>query len=295
MNSHRLLLSAMLLALTGAAGVEAADFGTVDTTHSRALTELAGELPDVVTAAAGPYLVTADIVVAPGRTVTIEPGSFLLFRNFTGVQVHGTLIAAGTHEQPIAFSSEHDRRHGSLSTQEPAPYDWNGITVTENAIGTRFEFCRIGYSLYGINALNEYVTIVDCMFRANAKGDFSIKGSRQEVVAGVPLSYKPLGELPLLPAVPGPSPAKITLRTTGIAVLLAGCAVGIWKTLEYRESDRHFTVLSNTEDPANLRNPAIVEEWQQAQDARNSDVTVMLLGFGAGALGAVAFGITFFF
>ncbi len=300
------LVVCVLAAASASSAQEAFDQAPVDTavaaggtettlTDAPSLSVLSGELPDVVPASGGPYLVTADIVVPPGRTVTIEPGTFMLFRNFTGVQVHGTLIAAGTKEEPIAFTSEHDQRHGSRSPQAPAPYDWNGITVTENAVGTKFEFCRIGYSLYGINALNEYVTIIDCMFRKNGKADLTIKGTKQEVAAGVPFSYKPLGDMPVLPGAEGPSAGKIAVRTTGIAVLLVGCAVGVWKTLDYLESDEHFSMLNNTADTANLRNPTIVDDWQAAQDTRNTDLALLLVGYGAGFVGAVAFGVTFFF
>jgi hypothetical protein len=271
---------------------------TVETTAPPAassLSELSGELPDVVPASGSPYLVTADIVIPPGRTVTIEPGVFLLFRNFTGVQVHGTLIAVGTKESPIAFSSEHDQRHGSQSVQAPAPYDWNGITVTENALGTKFEFCRIGYSLYGINSLTEYVTIIDCVFNKNGKSDVTIKGTKQEVAAKVPYSYKPLGDAPVLAGAEGPSGGKIALRTTGIAVLVVGVAVGVWKTIDFMDSDEQYSVLSNTADETNLRNPSIVEDWQEAQDTRNTDLTLMIVGYGAGVLGAAAVGVTFLF
>ena len=262
---------------------------------ARVFSTLAGELPPIIAAASGPYIVTGDIVVPPGKTVTIGAGTFLLFKNFTGLQVHGTLIAAGQKDAPIAFTSEHDQKHGSLSTQEPAPYDWNGITITENAVGTQFEFCRIGYSLYGINALTEYFTVRNCVFRKNGKADLTIKGTRQEVPGGVPYSYEPLGESPSLSIRQGPSPAKITLRTSSIAVFALGCAMGVWKAVEYGQSSDQLDAVSDVNNVANLHNPAIVEDWQAAKDGRDADLLWMLVGFGAGLVGAAGFTVTFFF
>ncbi|MBD3239872.1 MAG: hypothetical protein GF331_04750 [Chitinivibrionales bacterium] len=261
---------------------------------TQAYSTLSGELPEVVAVDGSPYVVVGDIVVPPGKTVTIEPGTFLLFKNFTGVQVHGTLIAAGTKDAPIAFTSENDKRHGSVTETPPAPYDWNGVTVTENAIGTTFEFCRIGYSLYGINALTEYFTIENCLFRKNGKSDVTIKGVKQEVASGVPYSYKPLGEPPVIAGEPGVSPTRITLRTSSIALLVVGCAVGVWQAVEYDEADARYEQLNDDSNLANLRNPNIVEEWDVAQEDRNTNALGMALGFCGAALGAVVFTITLF-
>lgn len=274
---------------------ETPELSVDSTAASTTLTELAGELPAVLKAADGPYIVTADIVVPPGRTVTIEGGVNLLFRNFTGLQVHGTLLAAGTKELPVAFTSEHDKKHGSRSDQEPAPYDWNGITITENAVGTKFEFCRIGYSLYGINALTEYFTIIDCSFRKNGKADLTIKGVKQEIAVGLPFTYQPLGEAPVLPSAGGPSAGKIAIRTSSVAVLVAGAAMGVWKALDYSQSNERYTELNDADNLANLRNPTIVDDWESAASQRESDFTMMIAGFGVAALGAIAFGVTFVF
>lgn len=275
---------------------QVADSGGTDmpTGATTAFSTLSGELPEIVAASGSPYVVVGDIVVPPGRTVTIEPGTFLLFKNFTGVQVHGTLIANGTQELPIAFTSENDKKHGSVTETPPAPYDWNGITITENAVGTSFECCRIGYSLYGINALTEYFTVKDCLFRKNGKADVTIKGVKQEVVSGVPYSYEPLGEAPVLADEGGASPAKITIRTSSIAVFAVGCAVGIWQGVEYGNSNARFEELNDDSNAANLHNPNIIEDWDAARESRDTNVLGMILGFGGAALGAVGFTITLF-
>ena len=291
---HSILAPCVGLLCAFAVGAQDVDSGGSDMPPGAApsFSTLGGDLPEVVSASGSPYVVTANIVVPPGKTVTLEPGVFLLFRNFTGLQIHGTLIAAGTREEPIAFTSEHDRKHGSLSETAPAPYDWDGITITENAIGTRFEYCRVGYSLYGINALTEYFTVRNCMFRKNGKSHLTIKGTKQEVASGVPFSYEPLGEAPELGG--GVSPVKVTLRTSSIAVFVAGCAIAVWQGIEYQNSKSRFDELNDDTDPENLHSITIVDDWNSARDARDTNQLGMILGIGGAAIGAVVFTITLF-
>ncbi|HEX7510885.1 MAG TPA: hypothetical protein VF335_06265, partial [Chitinivibrionales bacterium] len=67
---------------------------------------LGGNLPKIIPACNKPYLVTADAYVAPGKTVRIEQGAVLLFKNFTGIHVEGKLVVEGTPAHPVIFSSE---------------------------------------------------------------------------------------------------------------------------------------------------------------------------------------------
>lgn len=295
LSSARSLGGMILLVAVFANAQDSLSPPAAPTVEARPLTVLAGELPQIVKAESSPYLVTGDIVVPPGMTVTIEPGVSLLFKNFTCLQVHGTLVAAGTKESPIAFTSEHDKKHGSASTQEPAPYDWNGITITQNAVGTKFEFCRVGFSLYGINSLTEYFTAQDCLFRKNGKADVTIKGVKQELAQGVPYTYQPLGEAPVLPGTQGPSAGRIALRTSSIAVLIVGVAIGIWQTVEYSDASTTFDNVNDDTNLANLRNPTIVEDWESASDARDKSKGYMIAGYGGAVLGALGFGLSFAF
>ncbi len=53
------------------------------------------------TAAASPHIVTANIALPAGRTVTIEPCAVVQMRGAVGLLVEGKLIAEGTSDRPI--------------------------------------------------------------------------------------------------------------------------------------------------------------------------------------------------
>ena len=71
-------------------------------------TPVSGELTENATwtAAGGPYLVTDDIVVVEGTTLTIEPGTSVYFANDTRMIVRGHLLAEGEPGNLIIFTQQ---------------------------------------------------------------------------------------------------------------------------------------------------------------------------------------------
>lgn len=70
--------------------------------------------------AGSPYTVTDLIVIVDSVTLTIEPGVTILFNTTTSLKLEGRLIAIGTPESRIVFTS---------SSTSPLMGDWNGIRV----------------------------------------------------------------------------------------------------------------------------------------------------------------------
>jgi hypothetical protein len=264
---------------------------------------LAGELPDLVKNNGRPYYIAADIIVPPGKTVTIEPGTVLLFHTFTGLQIHGVLLARGSENSPILFSSENDGRHGGLAGLEPAPYDWNGITIDEDALGTSFYYCTIAYSLFGINTLCGQIHLRRCSFPQNAKSEYTVQGYRQ-IVGDSPYSWgdhqKAVSQATTIASPPDITTSttsvrkgNVGLRIVGIGLLTAGSAIGVWKTIDYLASRKRFDELNASGNRENLQNPSIVEDWNTAQTTVNRDSALMVGGFALAVLGAIGIGFSF--
>ena len=82
-----------------------------------------------------PYLVTCNITVSAGVTLTLEAGTIVKFQNNNlGMAVNGILQAQGTIDQPIYFTSYRDDSvagdtNGDEDTSSPAQGDWDTIAV----------------------------------------------------------------------------------------------------------------------------------------------------------------------
>jgi hypothetical protein len=110
----------------------------------------------------GDVLITGDITIGAGATLTIAPGSRVSFAadsddqssgeavGLCEITVFGTLNAAGTAQEPITFTS---------SSQTPAPGDWHWILVGGECT---MEACRISYGVHGIRADQASPRIRNC-------------------------------------------------------------------------------------------------------------------------------------
>jgi len=124
--------------------------------------------------AGSPYLVTGSMVVFPNRTLTIEPGVEVIVSadytfntgNFIYLEVRGTLIANGTSNAPIVFTST-DTTSGF--------YNWEGIRIKGSQGGTvQMNHFELHNTWYGINndIAQPGVSYVfdECYFRSNQYG-----------------------------------------------------------------------------------------------------------------------------
>jgi len=66
------------------------------------------------------YIVTCDVTVHAGVTLTVEAGAAVRFNSGTGLNVYGTVLGHGTGPSPIPFVA---------NSQSPVPGDWDGIGV----------------------------------------------------------------------------------------------------------------------------------------------------------------------
>jgi hypothetical protein len=71
------------------------------------------------------YVVDGTAGVAGGHTLTIEPGTLVRFDGRYQLIVDGTLVADGTPDEPIRFTSNH---------ANPAPGDWRRISFQNGSV-----------------------------------------------------------------------------------------------------------------------------------------------------------------
>ena len=76
------------------------------------------------TLANSPYVVTGNILVSEGVTLTIEPGVVVKFDSEKVMQIRGELIAQGTIDSKITFTS---------NASSPAAGDWEYLTFYDES------------------------------------------------------------------------------------------------------------------------------------------------------------------
>ena len=84
-----------------------------------------------------PYWVSNDITISAANTTTIDPGVILKFgRQYAEINVEGRLIANGTSDSPVIFTSSKDDARGGDNNADgatsPQPKDWGGIYFANN-------------------------------------------------------------------------------------------------------------------------------------------------------------------
>ncbi len=137
-----------------------------------------GGAPSVViverdTVWSGDVRVNGIVHVRKAATLTIRPGTRVLFaagrfptaeehEGFTGpgLKVEGRIVAEGTDEEPIVFTS---------AGGAPAPGSWDKILFSFSA-GSRFVRCTFEGARYAFHAHFSEISVRRCLFRDNDEG-----------------------------------------------------------------------------------------------------------------------------
>jgi hypothetical protein len=296
-------------------------FITVPISEAQKLTSLDearqfnGVLPDVIEK--GVYLITGDVFVSPGSTVSIQAGTVFLFKEFTGMHVQGVLYAIGTEYEPLVFTSANDSSYLLNSSVNAAPFDWNGIDVYESAIGTTLSHCRFQYSVYGVRSQTEYVNLENARFSSNGKSDFTVKGERKEVTDPYSYIHEPVstntslsaseqsvndsvhkskpsvGVEPPVPEKAGNRGLRVFFRVTGIVLALGGGGLGAYYGDQFLNSEDRLKNLSQLDNEEMRLYTS--EDWNKAKQKRDQDFKKTAMCGGVAALGLISFVVSFAF
>lgn len=121
------------------------------------------------TLANSPYHITGNVVVFPGKTLTIEPGVHVIVDadstfntgNYITFEVRGNLVAQGTVNAPIIFTS----------TDASTYQNWMGIYVKKTQGATidmnRFILTNAFYGIYADDGDGLQYNFENCIFRDN--------------------------------------------------------------------------------------------------------------------------------
>jgi hypothetical protein len=153
-------------------------------------TILAGKIGGKTLDSAGsPYLIINDIIVPKDKILTLKPGCILLFRPYTGLRVEGSLIADGSQEKPIIFTSSNNDKYSDSVAAPAQAFDWNGITITNNSKNTKLWNFILSYSVFGIKAQTERISISNGVCYSNGQFNITIKEKIQNVIDNFPFYY----------------------------------------------------------------------------------------------------------
>ncbi|HUT35934.1 MAG TPA: right-handed parallel beta-helix repeat-containing protein [Planctomycetota bacterium] len=109
----------------------------------------------------GPLVLTAQVTVKPGVTLTIEPGCVVQFLLGARLVVQGTLIARGTAEAPVRFTSAVEK--------SPTPFDGDGVLFADSSADDRcvLEHCLVEYQRVGVACAAASPTLRHCVLARN--------------------------------------------------------------------------------------------------------------------------------
>jgi hypothetical protein len=264
---------------------------------------LSGPLPDGVKSSGRPFLVVGDIEVAVGKTVTIGAGTILLFKNFTGLHVIGKLIVEGTKDAPVIFTSENDRSVNHATNLFPNPYDWNGIYIHSDAVGSSFAYCKVEYSVYGIVSETKFIKLDPVVLQFNGKSNLVIEGKEQQVTDKpyrYVLSTKDVAAegIPVKILNDPVAPRRNALRYGGIVLGMAASVAAVYSGLQWNKDQSSLSAMS-TDNQQNLHqydsNLLGSSNWLALQSRRNNDILYTSIGGAIALVGYIGFGWSFAF
>ncbi len=139
-----------------------------------AQTNVSGNQSGIWSVANSPYLVTSDISVPTGLSLTIEAGVEVRFQGYDKFNVFGNLTAIGTASANIRFTAENSAT------------GWRGLRVDSNDL-IHLKHCRIEFGhasgVYpdlhggGMALLSSNAVVEDCVFADNSTGENGMGGA----------------------------------------------------------------------------------------------------------------------
>ncbi len=264
-------------------------------------TSLSGDLSNYpLDAVNNPFIIEKDIEVPSGKRVIINEGCVFLFKQFTGLNVSGSLIVKGTPSRPVIFTTINDSVYSHFAGQVANPFDWNGITIDKNAGEVAFNEFKLMYSVYGIKSQRRDLIIKNGRFASNGQFHFTIFDKIQYVQENMSFSY-PNDSAMVDFSLPPIRPAGIDARNrfhkrigkgcfiTSPLFIIAGAGFLYYAVKGYDNSEKTKNFLDHTLLPST--DEKIVEMHRQYNDEIRKADTQRNLAVAFFGLGAVTLSV----
>lgn len=118
-----------------------------------------------------PFAVSKNVTIYQNATLTIEPGVEIRFGGKFSLIVNGQLIANGTQDKMITFTSNKD---------QPEAGDWNAIEFNGTEPST-LAYCSIKYAKHGTTIKDGNVEIKNCEISDNLENSITIVNSTVKI------------------------------------------------------------------------------------------------------------------
>ncbi|MBU0700327.1 hypothetical protein KKE26_03395 [bacterium] len=134
-----------------------------------------------------PYIVTGDVIVNTGVTLTIEPGVIVKFATNTSLIAYGKLLAVGEQVNKIVFTSYEDETNGQGTSTIAQAGNWMGIKLAGNGANeSEIKYCIIKYGKQGIYLENTTNIQVANSFINKIQGDENnTNGGEGNIASGI--------------------------------------------------------------------------------------------------------------
>lgn len=164
--------------------------------QNQAATHISGDLSTVTFNPNGnPYIVESNLNIPKDKIVTIEKGCVLLFKPFTGLIVSGRLEILGEPDASVIFSSINNKEYNPDAEKSPEPFDWNGIDIPDSSSGAIVNNLRLSYSVFGIKANSECISITRSSLTKNGQYNFRMHDKPVQELDTLSFSWNPTPEV----------------------------------------------------------------------------------------------------
>lgn len=136
-----------------------------------------------------PHIIFDTLRVASGATLTLEPGTRLLFHDKAALKVEGSLRAEGTVEAPVRLSGDRTGNVVADISYDVMSNQWHGVIFGRNSVGNHLSHTEIVNTCAGValDSLAE-LTLVNSRIYNSGTSLISARGGSKILCYGTELS-----------------------------------------------------------------------------------------------------------